>query len=58
MVLSLTKKFNIMYKILEFGGHMTEASRDTNIVEMSVWPPDVCLSPCLATKKKGAMEIN
>ena len=41
-----------MYKILEFGGHRTEASRGANIVGMSVWPPDVCLSPYLAKKEK------
>ena len=52
MVLSLIKKCNIMYKILEFGRHRTEASRGANIVGMSVWPPDVCLSPYLAKKKK------
>jgi len=47
-----------MYKILEFGGHRTETSRGANIVGMSVWPPDVYLSPYLAKKKKGAMKIN
>jgi len=30
-----------------------EASRGANLVGMSVWPPDVGLSPCLAKKKAG-----
>jgi len=42
-----------MYKILEFGGHRTEASRGANIVGMSVWHPDVCISPYLAKKKRS-----
>ena len=53
MVLSLIKKYNIMYKILEFGGHRTEAFRGVKIVGMSVCPPDVSLSPYLAKKKRS-----
>jgi len=30
--------------------HRMEVSRGANLVGMSVWPPDVCLSPCLAKK--------